>query len=77
MKFFRFFRTLLVIANNMHSHSEVLLFRTGFDMYVLFVDVKTETIGSSCFAGISSIAIFSEHKQLQRFVFQKEEELLP
>ena len=41
LKFFSFFRTLLVIANNIHRHIEVLLFSTSFVISVLFGDVKT------------------------------------
>ena len=37
-KFFRFFRTLLVIAN---KRTEVLLFRTRIVISVLFGDAKT------------------------------------
>ena len=40
--FIRFFRNLLVIANNIHVHIEVLLFSTSFVISVLFGDVKTE-----------------------------------
>ena len=67
LKFFRFFRTLLVIANNIHRHIEVLLFSTSFVISVLFGDVKTEKIGSFCVTGRYNIAIFSEHKNLPRF----------
>ena len=42
LKFFRFFRTLLVIANNIDRHIEVLLFSTSFVISVQFGDVKTE-----------------------------------
>ena len=51
LKFFRRFRTLLVIANNIHSHIEVLLFSTSFAIYLLFGDVKTDKIGSFCVTG--------------------------
>ena len=42
LKFFRFSRTLLVIANSIHRHIEVLLFRTSFVISALFGDVETE-----------------------------------
>ena len=51
LKFFRRFRTLLVIANNIHRHIEVLLFSTSFVISLLFGDVKTEKIGSFCVTG--------------------------
>ena len=44
LQFFSFFQTLLVIANNIHRHIEVLLFSTSFVISVLFGDVKTESL---------------------------------
>ena len=41
-KFFRFFCTLLVIANTIHRHIEVLLFSISFFISILFGDVETE-----------------------------------
>ena len=46
----------------------MLLFSTSFVMSVLFGDVKTEKICSSCVTGRQNIAIFSEHKNLPRFL---------
>ena len=41
-KFFHFLRTLLVIENVIHRHTEVLLFSTIFVISVRFGDVETE-----------------------------------
>ena len=51
LKFLCFFKTLLVVANNVHRHIEVLLFSTSFIISVLFGDVKTEKLGSFCVTG--------------------------
>ena len=51
LKFFRFFRTLLVIANTIHRHIEVLLFGISFVISVLFGDVVAGKIGSFCVTG--------------------------
>ena len=52
----RIFQTLLVIANNIHRHIEVLLFSTSFVISVMFGDGKMEKIGSICVTGIENIA---------------------
>ena len=57
-KFFRVFSlNLLVIANIIHRHIEVLLFGTIFVISVLFGDVKTEEISSFCITGRYNFAI--------------------
>ena len=47
LKFFSFFRTLLVIANNIHRHIEVLLFSSSFIISVLCGHLKTEKYAHS------------------------------
>ena len=42
MKFFLFFLTILVTANEIDIHMKVLLFSTSFVISVLFGDVETE-----------------------------------
>ena len=48
LKLFLFFQTLLVSANKIHTHIEVLLFSTSFDISVLFDDIKMGKIDSFC-----------------------------
>ena len=45
LKFFRFFRILLVAANKIHT-LELLLFSTSFVISMLFGNTETEKIGS-------------------------------
>ena len=45
LKFFRFFRILLVAANKIHT-LELLLFSTSFVISMLFGNIETEKIGS-------------------------------
>ena len=51
LKFFRFFRILLIIASKINRHIEALLISTSFVISVLFGDVKRENIGSFCVTG--------------------------
>ena len=58
LKFLRFFRTLLVIANTMHRHIEVLLFSTSFIISVQFGDVEMDKIVFLCHRQIKYRYIF-------------------
>ena len=51
LKFFRSFRALLVIANKIHRHIELLLFSTSFVISVRYGDVEMEKLGLFCVTG--------------------------
>ena len=76
MKFFRFYRTLLVIANNIHRHIEGLLFSTSFVISVLFGDVKTEKLAHSV-SPADKISLDFPNIKIARVFWLKEKDLLP
>ena len=73
-KFFRFFRTLLVIANTIHRHIEVLLFSISLVIYVLLGDVETGKKAHSV-SPADKILLYFLSKKIFRVFCQKEEDL--
>ena len=75
LKFFRFFRTLLVIANTIHRHIEVLLFSISFVFSALFGDVETEKNRLTLCQRQIKISLYVQSKKSSAFFCQKEEDL--
>ena len=68
--YFEILPLFLAMANRIHRRIEVLLFSTSFLISVLCGDVETENRLILCHRQIN-IAMFSEHKNLLHFFFQK------
>ena len=76
LKFFGFFRTLLVIANKLQIHLELLLFSTNFGISVRFGDVEIKKWAHSV-SSADKISLYFPSIKIFRVFCQKEEDLLP
>ena len=68
LKFFRSFLTLLVIANAINRHIEVLLFSISFVILLLFGDVETENGLILCHQQIKGSLYFLSQKIFRVFL---------